>query len=286
MFGAIASLILFGTLSPLSVLLKAEEGGLLAVTPPAISSRLKISSSFSASGAIVVDMLTGKELFAVDADAPRQMASLAKLMTVIIILEKHDLSEIVTVPRSVLEVSGNVIGLQPGDRYTIRDLLAASLVASANDAAHVLAIEHSDSLELFAEEMNARALALGLSKTSFTNPVGFDSPGQLSTPRELAWLSMYALKNDFIRSLASRGSVTIHDQVGGEQIVLYNTNRLISSHPAQFFGLKTGTTDAAGECLISLTYNHGRPYLFVILKSSDRYEDTLQLFDSLSQLSS
>ena len=86
--------------------------------------------------------------------------------------------------------------------------------------------------------------------------------------------------------MASRGSVTILDQVGGRQLVLYNTNRLISSHPEQFFGLKTGTTDAAGECLISLTYSKGRPYLFVVLKSSDRYEDTLQLFDSLSHIAS
>ena len=286
MFGAIASLMLFGTISSLSVPSRTAQGMLLAVTPPAVSSRLQIGSSFSASGAIVVDMLSGKELFAVDADAPRPMASLAKLMTAIVILETHDLSEIVTVPRSVLGVSGNVVGLQPGDRYTVRDLLAASLIASANDAAHVLAIEHSDSVELFAEEMNARALALGLNKTTFTNPVGFDNPDQLSTPRELAWLSMYALKNDFIRSMASRSSVTIHDQAGRGPVTLYNTNRLISSHPEQFFGLKTGTTDAAGECLISLTYNNGRPYLFVVLKSSDRYEDTLQLFDSLSHIAS
>lgn len=231
-----------------------------------------------------MDMLTGKELFAVGADNPRPMGSLAKLMTAIIILENHNLSDLVTVPRSVEGIGGTVAGLRPGDRYTVKDLLAAALVSSANDAAHTLAVEHSDSIALFAEKMNARAKALGLTKTHFADPVGFDSPGQVSTPRELAWLAMYALKNDVIRTMASKGSVTIIDQSGDRKVVLYNTNRLLSSHPDQFFGLKTGTTDAAGQCLISLSYTNGRPYLFVVLKSSDRYEDTLKLFQSLSEI--
>jgi len=276
--------LLFGALSPLGVPSHDKvPTSLLEVTPPSVNARLRVGDAFSASGAIAIDVFTGKELFALDADEPRPMGSLAKLMTAIIIIESHNLSDIVTVPRGVLDVSGNVIGLRPGDRYTVRDLLSAMMVASANDAAHTLAIEHSDSIALFAEEMNIRAQALGLKKTFFTNPVGFDSPMQVSTPRELAWLSMYALKQDFIRSQASRTSATITDQSGEHSVTLYNTNKLLSSHPEEFFGLKTGTTEAAGQCLISLAYTNGRPYLFVILKSSDRYQDALELFASLAQ---
>ena len=282
MFQTIASLMLFGALSPLGASPHSTAVSTFEVTPPAIQSRLHVSEEFSASGAIAMDLLTGRELFALDADQPRPMGSLAKLMTAIIILENHDLSELITVPRGVESVGGSTIGLRPGDRYTVRDLLSAALVASANDAAYSLAIEHSDTVALFAEEMNVRARALGLVHTKFANPIGFDSPEQVATPRELAWLSMFALKQDFIRTMTSRGSVTIADQSGERRATLYNTNKLLSSHPNEFFGLKTGTTDAAGECLISLAYMRGRPYLFVILKSSDRYEDALDLLRSLT----
>lgn len=283
MFRIISALLLFGTLSPVHVPEKPpSDVAVLSVTPPPIISSFSVGTSFSASGAIVIDALTGQELYGRRADEPRAVGSLAKLMTAVVILEHHNLNELVTVPRSVQGVSGNVAGLRPGDRHTVRDLLSAVLVASANDAAHTLAVEHSDSIELFAEEMNARARALGLTKTHFMNPVGYDHPEQVSTPRELAWLSMYALKNDVIRSYTGRRSVTIVSQSGENKMKLFNTNRLLTSHPSKFFGLKTGTTDAAGECLISLTYAEGRPYLLIVLKSADRYEDTLRLFESLS----
>ena len=283
MFRVISTLLLFGTLSPVHIAGEpTSDIAVLSVTPPPIVSSFSVGTSFSASGAIVVDALTGQEVYGLRADEPRAVGSLAKLMTAIVILEHHDLDELVTVPRSVQGVVGNVAGLRPGDRHAVRDLLSAVLVASANDAAHTLAVEHSDSIELFAEEMNARARSLGLTKTHFMNPIGYDHPEQVSTPRELAWLSMYALKNDVIRSFAGRRSVTIVAQSGEHEMRLFNTNRLLTSHPNQFFGLKTGTTDAAGECLISLTYAEGRPYLLIVLKSSDRYEDTLHLFESLS----
>jgi D-alanyl-D-alanine carboxypeptidase len=284
MFRAIASLMLFGVLSPVSPLLqKSPNTEILHVAAPSSAARLKVAETFTASGAIVVDARSGQEVFGLSADLPRSMGSLTKLMTAIVILENHNMNEVVTVPRSVLEIEGNTIGLRPGERFTIRDLLYSLLIASANDAAHTLAIEHSDDSELFAEEMNKRALALGLQKTHFKNPMGFDSAGQVSTPRELAWLAMYALKNDFIRSTASKRGITIYERTAEREIALANTNRLLSSHPSSFFGLKTGTTDLAGECLISLAYAGGRPYILVVLKSADRYSDTLQLFDSLSQ---
>lgn len=283
MFHTIASLLLFGALSPIGTSQAASpDAALLQVTPPPAVSSLLVSSSFSASGAIVVDALSGQAVFGRRADEPRAVGSLVKLMTAILILENHGLEEMVTIPRGAADVGGSIAGLSPGDRYTVGSLLAAMLVSSANDAAYALAVEHSDTLDRFVEEMNERARSMGLQKTHFTNPIGFDHPAQVSTPRELAWLSMYALKDDVIRTYTSRRSVTIHDQSGGSELTLFSTNRLLSSHPSDFFGLKTGTTAAAGECLISLAYAGGRPYLFVVLRSTDRYEDTLKLFESLT----
>ena len=204
-------------------------------------------------------------------------------MTAIVIVENHTLQEMVTVPSDVATIIGNTGGLQAGEVYSVKDLLGALLVGSANDAAYTLALFHSASTEAFAKDMNARAKALGLTKTHFANPMGFDGVGQESTPRDLAWLAMYAWKNETLRSYASRRAYVLSERHSSREITLANTNQLLSSHPSSFFGLKTGTTDLAGECLISLAYTGGRPYIFVVLKSSDRYRDTLHLFRSLSQ---
>jgi serine-type D-Ala-D-Ala carboxypeptidase (penicillin-binding protein 5/6) len=284
MFRAISSLFLFGMLSPVSTPL--PDAPLSQV--PQVSSlpsprRFAVSEAFSASGAIVIDIESGNSLFSLAADERRAVGSLAKLMTAIVIIEEHDLSEVVVVPQSVVLVEGHVAGLRPGERYTVRDLLNALLIASSNDAAHTLAIYHSGSTGLFAEDMNERALSLGLYETHFDNPIGFDSAEQYSTPRELGWLALYALKNDLISSITSKKTETVRDRVSGRTITLLSTNHLLFSHPTTFYGLKTGTTDRAGQCLISLAYAQGRPVLFVVLHSAHRYRDTLQLFDFLTQ---
>ena len=282
MFRAISSLLLFGALSPVAPFAQNQEvSDLITVASPPIESRISVSE-ISASGALVVDVDSGKVIYSYAADLKRPIGSLAKIMTAIVVLEELDLNEVVVIPKSAQKVEGNVIRLLPGERYTVRDLLLVLLVASANDAAHTLAIHHSGDIESFAKVMNERAEVLGLRKTHFDNPIGFYSTNQYSTPRELAWLSMYALKNETLREFVSKRSATIRDLAKEHTITAYNTNRLLSSHPSHFFGLKTGTTDGAGQCLISLAYDRGKPYLLVVLKSADRYEDTLRLFRSIS----
>jgi len=278
------SLLLFGSLSPVSVPFEVKSlPKLLKVSPPPITSSLTIGSDFSASGAIVMDLLSAKELYARAPDQPRSIASLAKIMTAIVVVETHGLEEVVTVPKDIATVIGNTAGLQANEKYSVRDLLGALLVGSANDAAYTLALFHSGSIENFAKSMNVRAEALGLEKTRFANPMGFDGIGQESTPRDLAWLAMYAWKNETLRDFASRREYVLQERISGRSIALQNTNQLLASHPSTFFGLKTGTTELAGECLISLAFAGGRPYIFVVLKSADRYRDTLRLFHSLSQ---
>ncbi len=284
MFRTIVSLFLFGALSPVSVPFQVGTlPGLLDVSPPGTASTLLVGRDFSASGAIVLDLLSAKELYARAADEPRSIASLAKIMTAIVIVEHHKPEEVVTVPMDVSSISGNIAGLQGGEKYSVQDLLGALLVGSANDAAYTLALFHSGTTQDFAKEMNSRAKALGLKRTRFVNPMGFDSAGQESTPRDLAWLAMFAWKNDTLRSFASKREYVLSEKSGARSITLGNTNQLLFSHPGNFFGLKTGTTDLAGECLISLAYTGGRPYIFVVLKSADRYNDTLHLLRSLSQ---
>jgi D-alanyl-D-alanine carboxypeptidase len=284
MFRAIASLLLYGALSPVALIPQGSSlSPLIQVTSPSPSSPLTLPGTLHASGAIVVDVETGRELFEQAADHPRPIGSLAKLLTAIIVVEQHNLDEIVTVPAGTEVIDGAVVDLYPGERFRVRDLLAALLIASANDAAYTLALHHSGSMEAFAEAMNARARSLGLQQSHFENPMGFDSAGQYSTPRELSWLARSALQHEVLRTLAAERQYIIWEISGKRMVELRTTNQLLLSHPSFFFGLKTGTTDQAGECLISLAITGGRSYLLVILKSSDRYRDTLQLFHSLSQ---
>lgn len=284
MFRTVTSLFLFGALSPLSAPLPfADLSTLLEIAPPTAFAPVSLELGFSASGAIAVDLLSGRELFARHADQPRPIASLAKIMTAVLIVENHALTEVVTIPTGVLSVNGSTAEFRPGERYTVRALLGALLVGSSNDAAYSLALFHSGTIENFVAEMNTRAQTLGLRRTRFANPMGFDSAEQESTPRDLAWLAMYAWKLAPIREFAGKREHILRDYEGKREMVLHNTNRLLLSHPGSFFGLKTGTTELAGGCLISLARVRGRPTVFVILKSADRYEDTLTLLHLLNE---
>jgi D-alanyl-D-alanine carboxypeptidase len=228
----------------------------------------------SASGAILIDVLSGQEIFSINPDERRPMASLTKIMTALLILENHDLDEYVTIPPIAEEVKGSTIDVVTGQRFSVRSLLYALLLPSANDAAYALAVHDGRSVGAFVQRMNDRAKSLGLKNTHFANPAGLDHPEQYSTPRDLAWLTLAALKNsDFATIVGTRTArITATD---GKEFSLKNTNEMLH-YNANVFGVKTGTTDNAGECLIILFTENDHPYLFILLGSSDRYADGLK----------
>lgn len=313
MFGSVYSVLLmgmvplWGTQAPAPVWPHVPT-----VAPPALESHRGVSrspASLSASGAIVMDLDSGQVLFAQDADTARPMASLTKLMTALLIAEAHDLDEMVTVPSTIGDVEGTVAYLLPGERYSVGDLLSALLIASANDAAVTLARFHSGSSEAFVAEMNTRARILGLTHTSFHNPAGFDAPTQYSTPRELAWLATFVLRNPAIaqrmtwpsvRITGSRGTVltlvTTHallrtpPALPETDVVAYQADAAVVSidasdrqtEPIVRAG-KTGTTAGAGQCLLSIIEADGRRYVSVLLHSQDRYADARHVLAGLSQ---
>jgi D-alanyl-D-alanine carboxypeptidase (penicillin-binding protein 5/6) len=204
-------------------------------------------------------------------------------MTAVLILERHALDEVVEIPASVQRSDGTNAGLQSGGQYTVEDLLAALLIASANDAADVLAAYSSGTAEEFVRAMNVRAKVMGLTDTAFKNPSGLDAAGQFSTPRELAWLTSYALKNPTFRELVKSTTWEIRDRRSGHVTGLANTNRLLKRSPF-VKGVKTGTTEEAGECLISLVEWNGREVIVVLLRSSNRYRDSQLVLQELSRV--
>ncbi len=252
---------------------------LVAIAAPDQVAHLLRVPALSASGAILIDVDSGQELFSVNANVPRPMASLTKIMTALLLLENHDLYETVTVAPIADVIGGSTLGITAGQKFSMRNLLYGLLLPSANDAAYALAVFDGRSVGGFVKKMNERAASLGLKNTHFANPAGLDSDQQYSTPRDLAWLTLAALKNDTFATIVATRTSRI-TAIDGTTFDLKNTNEMLH-YNANVFGVKTGTTDKAGECLIILFTERDRTYLFILLGSQERYTDGLKILQAV-----
>ncbi|MFH1670375.1 MAG: serine hydrolase [Patescibacteria group bacterium] len=251
----------------------------LAIAPPA--EIIEINQYLSASGVIILDMQSGQQIYGKQVQVERPMASLTKLMTALIIVENHDLEESVTVTRESQQIEGNNVYLPVGEKFTVGDLLSALLISSANDAAHLLATYHSGTVDAFVEEMNRRSQMLGMKSTNYSNPSGLDSVKQWSTPQDIAWLATFALRNKEIRSRLEKRGLSIYSN-NGQKITLVHTHALMHADTSVVAG-KTGTTDGAKQCLLSVVEINGKEYLVVLMHSQRRYIDMRAILDVLEE---
>ena len=218
----------------------------------------------------------GALLWAGSAERRLQPASLAKMMTALIALERGRLDEAVTVGRGVLQATGTRIGLKPGERLRAGDLLAATVVRSANDACRALA-DHIGG-KAFVQTMNERAAALGLANTRFANPCGHDRDGQYTSAADVALLAEQVMRHAEYLRLARLERVTIRTLDGGRSFALRNTNALLGRYPGAI-GLKTGHTEQAGNCLVALAERDGVRVLAVLLNAPNRWWNAAGLLD-------
>ncbi|MHB8782741.1 MAG: D-alanyl-D-alanine carboxypeptidase family protein [Desulfobacteria bacterium] len=221
----------------------------------------------------------GREVWARNADAPLPPASLTKMMTALLVLERADLRSVATVSRKASRETGTRLGLAPGDRMPVIDLLAATLLGSANDACHVLADHVAGSEKKFVDIMNARARELGLSGTRFANACGHDAPGMRSTARDLARLAETAMGNPVFAKMTGLEDGWISTADGGEKFSLKNKNLLIGRYRGAI-GVKTGFTGSAGKCLVALAERGGKRVLLVLLNAPDRWWKAEEILDA------
>jgi D-alanyl-D-alanine carboxypeptidase (penicillin-binding protein 5/6) len=235
-----------------------------------------------APSAIVVDETTGRVLFAKRPDLPLPIASLAKVMTALLVLERSDLGETVTVSKRAAFTQPVVMGLRPGERITVRELMFGLLLRSGNDAAVALAEHVSGSVPAFLSLMNRRAIALGLRRTWFASPNGLDDRG-FSTARDLATLTRVALANATFARMVDTDRFFLRDGRGPAR-VLWNINLF----RGQYFGavgVKTGFTSRAGDCLAAAARRGGRTLVAIVLGDSaathwqDAFGDAARLLD-------
>jgi serine-type D-Ala-D-Ala carboxypeptidase (penicillin-binding protein 5/6) len=227
----------------------------------------------------------GREVWARNADAPLPPASLTKMMTALLVLERADLRSVVTVSREASRETGTRLRLAPGDRMPVIDLLAAMLIGSANDACHALADHVAGSEKRFVDRMNARAREMGLSGTRFANACGHDARGMHSTARDLARLAETAMGNPVFAKMAGLEDGWISTADAGKKFSLENKNLLIGRYRGAK-GVKTGFTGRAGKCLAAFAERDGKRVLLILLNAPDRWWKAEEILDAAFALGS
>ena len=233
--------------------------------------------------AILVDEDSGTVLYEKNADEQRPIASITKVMTLLLTFQaleegKIHLEDVVPVSEHAYSMGGSQIWLEPGEQMTLNDMLKAICVSSANDAAVAVAEFVGGSEPAFVQMMNERAAEMGMTSTHFENACGLDQEGHLSSARDVAIMSReMLLHHTEVRDYCSIWTDTLRD--GATQLV--NTNKLLKSYSG-ITGLKTGTTSKAGVCISASAERNGLRLIAVVLGSAsgkERFEVATTLLD-------
>jgi len=229
-----------------------------------------------AHGILLKELNSGRVLYEHDAGKRMSPASLTKIMSALVILERGQLDDLVTISPNAARAHKTHLRMKTGQVFRLEDLLKAMLIMSANDAC-LAAVEHvgGDQAQ-FVTLMNAKAAALGLADTHFNNGCGFDNPDHYSTAEDLAALSVIALDQPIFRQLVREERAIITPVNGHHAYVMHNTNRLLGRIPG-VEGIKTGFTSKAGRCLIAKVSQNGSDLLLVILNSKRRWNTATNL---------
>lgn len=238
--------------------------------------------SITAPSAVLMEASTGKILFEKNSHEQRPCASVTKVMTLLLVFEAIDsgklsLDDTITTSEHAASMGGSDIWLEPGETMSADDMIKATVVASANDAAVALAEHISGSEDAFVEQMNKRAKELKMNDTVFKNCNGLDGEGHITSANDVAIMSRELTKHEKIFDYTSIWLDNLRD--GETQIV--NTNKLLKTYNG-ITGLKTGTTDDAG-CCMSATATRGNVSLVAVVlgcnTGKERFADAAALLD-------
>ncbi|MDW8368260.1 MAG: D-alanyl-D-alanine carboxypeptidase family protein [Abditibacteriales bacterium] len=233
-------------------------------------------SEVSAKAAVLMDAESGQVLFARNADTPMYPASCTKIMTALLALERGKLDDKVKASRRASEAEPSHIALQPGETLTLRQLLYALILKSANDAAVAIAEHIGGSVEGFADLMNQRARELGCTNTHFVTPSGLHDKRHYTTARDLALMARAALQREDFRHIITMRVVQMPRAGKPWRRVVYNKNRFLSLFEGAD-GVKTGFTTPAGRCFVGSATRHGWQLIAVVLRCDNIYQDAAGL---------
>ena len=277
--------------------LAAAAGGVLIgsvvttqTVPAAAATRPSAPSGVHAPGAALENEATGRLLWSRGLDSKRPIGSITKVMTALVVLRDGGLNRKITVTQAAVDYAhrygGSSAGLHAGDVLTTQQLLEGMLVPSGCDAAYALASAYGPGLAAFVETMNATARALGLGRTHFSNADGLPVPTEhstYSTPRDLLVIGRAAMAYPMFRAIVAQHRIALPAGPGHHAYIWHTTNDLISKYPGMI-GIKTGSTLAAGYCLLFADRRSSATLIGVVLDSSPTiraysFTDTEQLLN-------
>lgn len=237
-----------------------------------------VSDGISAKAAALIEQGSGRLLYGKNETAQLPMASTTKIMTGLLAVESGRLDTVYTVPPEALRVEGSSMGLLPGEKITLRDLIYGLMLESGNDAANAIAICLAGSVENFVARMNERAAQLGLQNTHFVTPSGLDAAGHYTTALDLARLGAYAMSNAQFARIVSTQKIRVTYDGNANGRSLYNHNKMLSLYDGTV-GIKTGFTKKCGRCLVSCATRNGVTLVVCTLNDPNDWKDHETLFD-------
>jgi D-alanyl-D-alanine carboxypeptidase (penicillin-binding protein 5/6) len=249
------------------------------LTPPTVSAR----------SIYVVDFTSGTELLALNPDEPLPPASLTKIVSALVVLDKANLDDIITIEESdLVSPEESQVGLQAGDELSGRDLLRGMLIPSGNDATRAMArtigrhvvdegASNEDAIAAFVDMMNVKAREVGALASHFVTPTGMDAPGHVMSARDVATVTAVAMKNPLFAEIVAMPTAVLASKLRPEGYTVSTTNTLLLEGVAT--GVKTGTTPEAGGCLVT-SYNVGPNQVLAVVLGSDVAEDAEGVQDS------
>ncbi|MFA6601131.1 MAG: peptidoglycan-binding protein [Candidatus Omnitrophota bacterium] len=243
---------------------------------------LAAGAPVSAVSVVLMDGTTHRLLYGKNFNSKRAPASTTKVLTALVVVEHMDLNTVVTVPESVESVEPSKIHLAGGERYRVRDLLRATLINSANDAAETLAVAAGGSRAGFAQMMNEKARSIGCKNSHFLRASGLPAEDQYSTALDMALIMSAAQRNTFILETMKMKTTTI-ESLSGRQIALKNHNKMLLRGSTEVIG-KTGWTRNAKHCFVGQIKLFDRTAVIAMLGSKALWRDLRTLLNYGSRL--
>lgn len=248
---------------------------------PGMENNFPDAPEITATSAFFVNPASGQVLYAKNPNQKMKIASLTKIMSVIIALERKNLDDVYTVSDQASEMEPDKMYLLPGEKHTLKNLLDGIFLVSANDAAETLAEGTTGRREEFINLMNSKALQLGMNNTLFVNPSGLEEDGKnyYSTSIDVAIMSRYLIKKwPQIISISSQPYVYIEKTDWHQDYEMYSGINLLTTYPG-VLGLKTGFTPEAGLTLVTYAVQGNKEVLGVLLNATNRRDDAKVLLD-------
>lgn len=230
---------------------------------------------------IVKDLSSNKTIFKKNEEKLVRPASLTKIMTSILAIESGKMDDVVTITKPMIDVEPTKLGLQVGDKVRLKDLVHAALIRSTNDAAYSIAYYlGGGDKNKFLEMMNKKAKTIGMKRTNFSNPAGFDTPNHKSTASDLMQLTEYAIKSTTFNKIVNLNTYSFSTVNTNKRFQVFTSNKLKRANK-YVVGVKTGYTNEAGACLIARGKQGEKDILLVMLNADNRWVNAKKALDEL-----